>query len=233
MENVGLPTLWLFERLWGCWDMGEEGEGELLPAPGIFEVRNSCSVKALLACSVPVHTLFISNMFSITKTSQKQTCPVLSGNISIEVKGMTVRSGKSYIQYTWLGCERCSAFPDGVMLICTIWRVWFLSLSMHILESHFGVWNVAEDSSVLQHHLTVMEDCSEVLQMLSSVLLEKRLPWGLVICTVNWAGDNQEKRLFLQWVDWHLRTVTQKCHSGGKVFWFGTWVLMFLPNRCL
>lgn len=47
---------------------------------------------------------------------------------------------------------------------------------MHILESHFGVWNVAEDSSVLQHHLTVMEDCSEVLQMLSSVLLEKRLP---------------------------------------------------------
>lgn len=34
---------------------------------------------------------------------------------------------------------------------------------MHILESHFSVWNVAKDSSVLQHHLRVMEDCSEIV----------------------------------------------------------------------
>lgn len=37
---------------------------------------------------------------------------------------------------------------------------------MHTLKIHFSVWNVAKDSSVLQHHLRVMEDCGEVLKML-------------------------------------------------------------------
>lgn len=168
--------------------MGGEGEGELLAAPGIFDVRNSHSAKPLLVCSVSVHPLFISKRFSFTKRSQKEAGPALSRNTPSKPKAWLWNVCESYIQHTWLGCERSCAFPGGVILTCTIWSVRFLSLSMGILESHFSVWNAAKDSSVLQHHLRAMEDCSEGLQMLFLLLLEEKLPWGLVICTVNWLG---------------------------------------------
>lgn len=73
--------------------MGRGGrQSELLPAPVVREVRSSCSVEALLASHVPAHTLLISNMFLLTKRSQKQTYTALSRHISIEAKGRTERS---------------------------------------------------------------------------------------------------------------------------------------------